>query len=399
MEKRKNYLLPIILISVLFGLIAGITGEIITRVYFFQDLSVPYFNDEFNLADLNYNRSNLIIRDAKKVVVNQDIKIEETINSIKPALLRIFKKIPVDEESVEESTILSQVDLNAKGEEDKLYYRLDEPDFIALIVTSDGWAAASLPEKLEKDFNIEDYVAIDNNRQIYELDELSDFKNLSGNLIFFHLQNASSLSIKAIASRSDISLGQSVLVIRDFNNAWLTSLSSLKSLTSISSSDDLNVRINLAGSLNEDLVNSFIFNLSGDLVAIVGAEKEIVPAFSYIYHWQSFFADKSFSRPFLGVNYLDLSRIKMLGLKKEKGALLQEELGSPAVVFGSPAELAGLAAGDIITWVNNKELNYDNDLSSIISTYRPGDEISIIYLRDNEEFVVKVKLGSKDKDK
>jgi hypothetical protein len=399
MEKRKNYLLPIILISVLFGLIAGITGEIITRVYFFQDLSVPYFNDEFNLADLNYNRSNLIIRDAKKVVVNQDIKIEETINSIKPALLRIFKKIPVDEESVEESTILSQVDLNAKEEEDKLYYRLDEPDFIALIVTSDGWAAASLPEKLERDFNIEDYVAIDNNRQIYELDELSDFKNLSGNLIFFHLQNASSLSIKAIALRSDISLGQSVLVIRDFNNAWLTSLSSLKSLTSISSSDDLNVRINLAGSLNEDLVNSFIFNLSGDLVAIVGAEKEIVPAFSYIYHWQSFFADKSFSRPFLGVNYLDLSRIKMLGLKKEKGALLQEELGSPAVVFGSPAELAGLAAGDIITWVNNKELNYDNDLSSIISTYRPGDEISIIYLRDNEEFVVKVKLGSKDKDK
>lgn len=393
-EKKKYSLIPLIILAVIAGFIAGITGEIIVRTYFMPDYTTSYFTSEYNLGDLN-NRSNLIIRDAKKVVVNQDVKVEETIGSIQPALLRVFKRI-TPESDLSQDLSTSSLELLDLSEEEALYYNLDEPDFIALIITSDGWATASLSPGLVEDFNISDYVAIDNNRRLYDLDELSDFENLPGNLIFFHLDGASNLPIKALASRSNISLGQSVLTISDFNNVSLTSVSAIKFPGGILSSDALNIRLSLAGNLGNDFLNSFVFNLAGDLVAIIGSDKELIPAFSYTHYWQSFFQDKVFSPPYFGVNYLDLSRTKVVGLDREKGVLLQGSDERAAVIKGSPADQAGLLTGDIITWINNQELDYNHDLSSVISSYNPEEEISIIYIRGEEEYRVKVKLGARD---
>src|SRR5680860_949417 len=180
-EKRKNTLLPLIFLAVVTGFIAGVTGEIVVRTYLLPDYNSSYFNNEFNLSDPNYNRSNLIIRDAKKVVVNQDVKVEETINSVQPSLLRIFKKINVSDKgsnpatSSEENIDLSLNDVN--------YYKLDNPDFIALTITSDGWAAASLSDELLADFDVKNYVAIDNNFRLYDIDDKSYFNDLSANLI------------------------------------------------------------------------------------------------------------------------------------------------------------------------------------------------------------------------
>jgi hypothetical protein len=393
-QKRKNPLLPLILLAVVAGFVAGVTGEIVVRTYLFPDLNNSYFNNEFNLSDSNYNRSNLIIRDAKKVVVNQDVKVEETINSVQPSLLRIFKKINFDN-AISDSATSSMESLDASLDE-VVYYRLDEPDFIALTITSDGWAVASLSDQLVADFDIKEYVAIDNNRHLYDVDDISNFNDLPGNLAFFHLQGASNLPVKAVATRADISLGQSVVVVSGFDNIFLTSVSAIKFPGGVLSSDKLNVGLSLEGGVRSEYTNSFIFNLAGDLVATLGSDKDLVPAFSYTHYWQSFFSDKIFNPPYLGLNYIDLSRSKVMGLDKEKGALLQASTSDNAVIVGTPADLAGLQAGDIITWVNNKEINYNNDLASIISSYSPGDEISVIYIRKGEESTIKFKLGAKN---
>ncbi len=391
MEKQKNRLIPVIFIAIICGLAAGITGEIVTRVYILKDFSVPYFNNEVELADLDYNRASLIIRDAKKVVVNQDVKINETISSLRPVLVGVFKNIGTDAQALAATTTKS-TDLSSINSD---YYQLDQPVMMGLAVTSDGWIAASLPQPLDKEFNPEDHVVITSDRKIYKIDQVSDFKDLPGNLIFFHLAGASNLSVKKIASRQEMSLGQSVIAVNDFNNVLLTSLSSFKKVAAVSSSDSLNARFSLAGAISDDFKNSFVFDLAGNLVAVIGSDKVVIPAVSYSHYWQSFFKKGAALQPSLGVNYIDLSTAKVLGVSLEKGAWLKDSTTSLAVEKGSPAELAGLRSGDVITWINNQEINAANDLSDIIASFNPDDSITVVYFRDGEEKTVSVKLGSK----
>ena len=392
MSAQKNRLLPIILVAFICGFIAGVAGEIITRVYVLNDYSIPYFYNEVNLNDLNYNRPGLIIRDAKKVVVNHDVKVAETINSIRPSLVGIYKNLGVNGTSATSSpatpaTTTALVNLE--------YYKLDEPIFIGLIVTSDGWVAASLPEALEKTFNIKDYVAITADKKIYQLEQISTLKDLPGDLFFFRLAAVNNLTVRKITDQSEISLGQSVLAINDFNNAFLTSISSFRKSTALLSSDSLNARFSLANDLGDEFKNSFVFDIAGNLVAVISANKEIVPAFSYTRYWQSLLQNGTVTQPFLGVHYLDLSTLKVLGLNMEKGAWLKSGENLPAIIKNSPAELAGLKEGDIISWINNQEINTYNDLANIISGFNPGDTINITYLRNGEEKIINVKLGEK----
>ncbi|QQG52993.1 MAG: serine protease [Candidatus Falkowbacteria bacterium] len=375
-KNNKHRLLPVIILAIFLGLIAGAAGEIVTRVYFLKDFSVPYFNNEVNLASLNSNRSNLIIQDAKKVVVNQDVKVGETIGSIRPSLVGVFKTLAVNEKSSSAQ-----------------YYKLDEPLLVGLAVTADGWIAISAPADFKKNFNVKNFVAITSDRKVYKIDKISDFDNLPGDLIFFHLEAANNLTVKKIVARTDISLGQSVLAINDFSNVLLTSLSSFKKTPTVLSSDSLNTRFTLAGTPEDQFKNSFVFNLAGDLVAIIGEDKEIVPAFSYNSYWQSFFKTGTASQPLLGVNYLDLSTTKSLSLNLEKGAWLHSSETLPAVVKNSPAANAGLQEGDVISWVNNQALDANNDLADIIASFNPGDNITLTYIRNGVEKEVTLKLG------
>ncbi len=377
-NKIKSNVLLVVLIAVGFGLVAGIGGGIITHAYLFNGVSLPYFNQEVNLADLNNNRSNLVIRDPKKVVVNQDLKITETINSLSPSLVSVFKE------------------LAPKAGADTLksdYYSLNTPLFIGLVITSDGWIMSSLPAELKNDFSIKGYIVITADRKIYEIDKITVLKNLPGDVVFFHLAAATNLSVRKIVPRAELSLGQSLLVIDNYNNAWPTTLSSFKKTPEILNSDLLNARLALANNSEAIQKNSFVFNLAGDLIAVIGVDKGIVPAFAYNSYWQSFNKKEIISRPFLGVNYLDLALVRIPNLNLEKGALIYPASDKVSVIKNSPAALAGLSAGDIITWVNNQEINNTNDLADLIANYNPGDKITITYLRAGQERAVDTTLG------
>lgn len=373
MKKTKNGLLIIIILSVIAALVAGVFGEVVARVYLMKDLYVPYLNQELNLTNLNSGRSNLIIRDAKKVVVNQDVKVAETINYIKPSLMGIHRK------------------LNSQSVKD--YYDLENPLFIALAVTSDGWMVASMPTKISASFVPTNYVAIANDRQVYEIDKKATFKNLPGNLVFFHLLQADNLAVKKNVKRTELSLGKSLLVINNYNKMLLSSLSAFEKTPEILNSDSLNARLDLAGNLQNAFNNSFIFDLAGDLVGIIDSNEEIIPAFAYDYYWQSFLQGQELSRPYLGVNYIDLSTNKALDINLDKGAWLRTTK-SGAVIKDSPAAKAGLRAGDIITWINNQEINVSNDLADVIARYLPGDKIVLTYVRDDQENEIELELGN-----
>lgn len=374
-DLKKYHFWTLVSVAVLCGLAAGVLGEIITRVYFLKDFSVPYLSGDLNVNDLNSNRSNLVIRDAKKVVVSEDVKIGETLNSLKPALVGIFKELPAGPAAADN------------------YYRLDNPLLTGLAVTADGWIVLTLPSELKKDFNPKNLVAVTYDRHVYKIDKSNALNNIPGDLYLVHLVGAGNLAIKKNIVRQDLSLGQSLLIVKNIGSILPTSLTSVDKGQNILSSDSLAANIILNGDLSDNWKHSFVFNLNGDLVGTIGEDKKLIPIFAYDYYLQNSLKKNIIARPYLGVNYLDLSSVKPAGLNLEKGAWLYGSKDKPAILKNSPAQSAGLQEGDIISWVNNQEINSANDLADVLSTYKAGDSITLTYWRAGKEQETQAVLG------
>jgi len=101
-------------------------------------------------------------------------------------------------------------------------------------------------------------------------------------------------------------------------------------------------------------------------------------------------------RPVLGIDLANQQLIDRLNLK---GALVL------AVAPGSAAEKGGLKptrrsssgeiiVGDLITEVNDEPINSNNDLLLTLEKYKPGEQIRMKVMRDNQPATVTVTLGS-----
>lgn len=65
------------------------------------------------------------------------------------------------------------------------------------------------------------------------------------------------------------------------------------------------------------------------------------------------------------------------------------------VTDGSPADKAGLKAGDIITSFGGKKISNIYDFTYAIGSYVPGDKVEVIVLRNEEEIKVEIELSSR----
>jgi serine protease Do len=97
-----------------------------------------------------------------------------------------------------------------------------------------------------------------------------------------------------------------------------------------------------------------------------------------------------FNRPFIGVAYRMLSASTAELNDVPQGAFVQE------VVPDSPAEQAGLQQGDILTKIDGKALNDDENggLAGAIANKKVGDRVAITYFRDGKTQNVDVTLGN-----
>ena len=100
-------------------------------------------------------------------------------------------------------------------------------------------------------------------------------------------------------------------------------------------------------------------------------------------------------RPWIGVYYslVTPAVAEQEGLPSDYGALIGSASGE-AVFPGSPAEDAGLQAGDIIVEVDGTRVDVDHDLSTLILPHAPGDTITLRILRGNTTTNVDVTLGT-----
>ncbi len=96
------------------------------------------------------------------------------------------------------------------------------------------------------------------------------------------------------------------------------------------------------------------------------------------------------SRPYLGVMLQDIDRnlAEAYQLSKPEGALITQ------IAQGSPAEKAGLKAGDVILGFNGQTLNRTSDLINLINRTAVNQKVTLSILRDQKRQDIAVTLVS-----
>jgi S1-C subfamily serine protease len=85
-----------------------------------------------------------------------------------------------------------------------------------------------------------------------------------------------------------------------------------------------------------------------------------------------------------------------LGIQLRRASATAESLGVlvAAVLPGSPADSAGFAPGDRILAVEGAEAHSADELTAMVRAVRPGDEIEVTVLRNDEIFPIRAVVGA-----
>jgi 2-alkenal reductase len=113
-------------------------------------------------------------------------------------------------------------------------------------------------------------------------------------------------------------------------------------------------------------------------------------------------AGKELTRPWIGVFYeaVTPALVSRLGLPVDYGVLVGRSTGSgePAVVDGSPAAVAGIRDGDLITAINDERIDATRPLDDLLAQYAPSESLELSVLRDGQPLSVRLILGTRPAD-
>lgn len=133
--------------------------------------------------------------------------------------------------------------------------------------------------------------------------------------------------------------------------------------------------VNLRGELVG--INTAIFSQTGGNIGIGFA----IPINLALQIMEQLLETGEVKRAFLGVSMQDMSPelAEAFGLKRQGGAIINQ------VIDGSPAEKAGIKAGDIVLAVDGKKIRNAEDLRNRVGLLPVGKKVRMTILRDGEE--------------
>lgn len=102
-------------------------------------------------------------------------------------------------------------------------------------------------------------------------------------------------------------------------------------------------------------------------------------------------------RPFLGVSSIPVSKAisTYYDLRDENGNLLDTGVLVESVVPGSAAEKGGIQSLDVILQVESYPVDIDHPLLNVLTSFKPGDAITIKLMRNGSRREVRVTLGTR----
>ncbi|MDP2737088.1 MAG: PDZ domain-containing protein [bacterium] len=372
---KKNKFVFLVVVILILSIGGGIFGEIAIRPYL---IDTSYNFSSFGNLDFSQGRfrdQGIVISNAKNITVQQDVKTEETINSVSASLVGIYKK----QKLANPSNVFSPDN----------FYKISDAAGQGFIITSDGWIVTILA--LDKIYT--DYVVITKDKKIYQIDKAVSDGPTSFN--FIHVA-ARDFPVKKFAANQDIKRGNSTISVNWLELSWVSSVLGFKEKSGLlESSDIFSTKLILNNDVPEEFRGSVVFNLAGDALGLIDAKGEIEPMAHMETVVNSLFKNKIITRPSLGVNYINLTSFVAVDEQNnywQKGVVIYKDAKNVAIKKGSSAEKAGLREGDIIISVDNINLDKANNLADIVQGYAVGDKINLVIMRDGAEKAVEVIL-------
>ncbi|MFA6135912.1 MAG: trypsin-like peptidase domain-containing protein [Candidatus Paceibacterota bacterium] len=218
-------------------------------------------------------------------------------------------------------------------------------------------------------------------------------------IAFLKIESDDKFQALPLGDSSNLKLGQSVLAIGNvlgiFSNTVSEGIIS-GLLRSITASDGKKTEENLHGLIQTDAAinpgNSGgpLINSDGEAVGINSASVAQAENIGFAMPINIIKKDLekikkfgTFRRPFLGVRYIII----------DKGALIiKPDKYRPAVVELSPADKAGLKEGDVITRINENEINKEHNLEDFLEESLVGQRVKMVILREKVKFETTLKL-------
>ena len=138
-------------------------------------------------------------------------------------------------------------------------------------------------------------------------------------------------------------------------------------------------------------INSAIYSPNGGSLGIGFA----IPTSTAKKVMEQIIQNGSVTRGWVGIAVQDLTPelAESFKLKDTQGVLIAE------VVRGSPADKAGIKAGDILVSIDGKPLADSTAMLETISALQPGKTAALKLLRNQSEIVIQVKVGKRPKPK
>ena len=227
---------------------------------------------------------------------------------------------------------------------------------------------------------------------------------------------ASNLPVAEIGTSADLEPGQIAIAIGNplgYENSVTTGVVSglgrhiQATDAARSNPEDLNNLIQTDAAINPGNSGGPLVNSAGQVIGVntaVSTSDEgrgigfAIPIDVAIPILEQALAGEELTRPWIGVSYVpvDPALAAAENLPVEYGALIATTVGGGDPIFdGSPAQQAGLQAGDVIVAVNGEQITASRDLSTLLLAYSPGDTITLRVLRENSTSEIQLTLAER----
>lgn len=376
-------------------IVAGVSG-ILADHFLFPYLTTTNLFQRYKWLEKSAENIT-VINKTEQVYVKEDSSVARLMSPVVSSVVNVISYPNPDVKSI----ILADKYRNGTG----------------VIATSDGMimtyaAAIDYGKTSEKAGSLPEYkykvMTADGN--LYD----ADFVGIDSwsNLAFLKI-NASNLSVISFGDFGNYKAGEKVIAIgnnravyqNNFNTGILNSFDSTFNI----SGQTLSVPEKMEGVFLSNFDSEYlstgspIVDYSGQVVGIVGSVQKQdrleyfeIPTDKIKTVLNKVIQSQLDSNPILGAYYIPVTKTLAVtqNLGVENGALIYSASGQNglAIIAGSPAAKAGLKIGDIITKINDTDINLSNNLSTLLYNYKKGDKIHLTLQRDGQKTELDVQL-------